>query len=386
MNFFRDFSRIDLAELESLIVDQIEESKELDYKREMDLTTREQKQELLKDVSALANTGGGYIVIGIEEEKGQPNSLWGMEENNRDELILQIQQILTSGLQPRLSNLEFSNLVDLKNGKYGFVIKVPKSFAAPHQVTQRGAFYGRHNKGTYKLDAFELKNKFTFQAAAFEKADEFVNRRLLAIKSEETHKKIEGGKVILHLVPLSFLDPVSVDLSKLAQSKDRFIPFYGHAGETQFNSLGYLHFSPGQGPSYTQIFRNGIVESVAKGIFEDPVKNNKLKYLPSCKFETELKKKISQYRKDLRFLGIELFPCIIYLRITEIKGSYLGVSKQIGLQKKLSYPYPDREIVFEPVFIEQKEDYEESLNSLFDQLWQSYGYPKNLNRDQSFNY
>lgn len=58
------------ADLERLVDDALEESLTLDYKASPSLS-RDGKhpEELCKDVSALANSAGGQLIYGIEEDK-----------------------------------------------------------------------------------------------------------------------------------------------------------------------------------------------------------------------------------------------------------------------------------------------------------------------------
>lgn len=48
-----------------------EEDNFVDYKRTIDITSDKFWLELTKDVSAFANTLGGYLVFGIDDEKSQ---------------------------------------------------------------------------------------------------------------------------------------------------------------------------------------------------------------------------------------------------------------------------------------------------------------------------
>ena len=57
--------------IQNLICGEIEESIRLDYKRDLDLSTRPKRAEAAKDVSALANTAGGRLVYGIDEDPGR---------------------------------------------------------------------------------------------------------------------------------------------------------------------------------------------------------------------------------------------------------------------------------------------------------------------------
>lgn len=62
-----------LADLEQLIKNEIQESLTLDYKASASLgRDNERRKELVKDVSAFANSAGGQIVYGIEEVECKP--------------------------------------------------------------------------------------------------------------------------------------------------------------------------------------------------------------------------------------------------------------------------------------------------------------------------
>ena len=58
------------AALRKLCDDRCPESNSLDFKRELPGNSDKDKQELLKDVCALANADGGDLVYGIEEVAG----------------------------------------------------------------------------------------------------------------------------------------------------------------------------------------------------------------------------------------------------------------------------------------------------------------------------
>jgi DNA-binding response OmpR family regulator len=51
------------------LVDAGTEQAGVDYKRELDLASKRQRAELARDMIAMANTGGGTIIIGVQEER-----------------------------------------------------------------------------------------------------------------------------------------------------------------------------------------------------------------------------------------------------------------------------------------------------------------------------
>jgi len=67
----------DLAESDilDLIVNGIEEGREIDYKEALKIGTDGEKKEFLADVSSFANASGGHVVLGVMEASGRPTSL-----------------------------------------------------------------------------------------------------------------------------------------------------------------------------------------------------------------------------------------------------------------------------------------------------------------------
>src|SRR5690242_9337971 len=83
------------ADLQRLIENGVPEDDHLDYKRQGNFDTTEGKKEFVKDVVSFANSGGGVIVYGVDEERvdgqpsGVPAALVGMDVPNEDALLRQ---------------------------------------------------------------------------------------------------------------------------------------------------------------------------------------------------------------------------------------------------------------------------------------------------------
>ena len=82
---------ITLSDIEKLIDEGIQEGKFIEYKRETYRLAaddrdfrKKQQEELLKDVSSFANTVGGHLILGVEEEKGVPINVCGIECDDPD--------------------------------------------------------------------------------------------------------------------------------------------------------------------------------------------------------------------------------------------------------------------------------------------------------------
>jgi predicted HTH transcriptional regulator len=109
------------ADLQRLVDEGLEESLTLDYKASPSLS-RDGKnpEELCKDVSALANSAGGQLIYGIEEDKaaGKPSKV---DEGVTDPKIPKkwIEQILNSKVQPRMDGVRIER-IDMQTGKFGY--------------------------------------------------------------------------------------------------------------------------------------------------------------------------------------------------------------------------------------------------------------------------
>src|SRR5262245_21148346 len=90
------------ADLQGLIDDEIQESLTLEYKASAALAKDSRaRDELCKDISALANSAGGQIVYGIEEEDRKPKKIDGGSDLTRE----WIEQVIDSKVQPRIEGL-----------------------------------------------------------------------------------------------------------------------------------------------------------------------------------------------------------------------------------------------------------------------------------------
>lgn len=79
------------------------ESKYLDFKRQFDTTTNEAWCEIIKDIIAMANSGGGIIVLGIEDDGTDA-------EMDRDPVL----KLDTAESRPRFQNTPVISLTKWK--------------------------------------------------------------------------------------------------------------------------------------------------------------------------------------------------------------------------------------------------------------------------------
>ncbi|MCW2218779.1 hypothetical protein M2232_002311 [Bradyrhizobium japonicum] len=146
------------ADLQRLVDEGLEESLTLDYKASPALT-RDGKgpDELCKDVSALANSAGGQIIYGIEEDKATAKPA-RVDDGVADAKITRewIEQVLNSKVQPRMDGVRIER-VDMGTGKYGYVINVEQSQNGPHQSPD-GKYYKRFNLQSVPMHDYEIRD------------------------------------------------------------------------------------------------------------------------------------------------------------------------------------------------------------------------------------
>src|ERR1700676_2776234 len=89
------------SDLLALIANAVPEGKGIDYKRDQIGSSDGDKRELLYDVSSFANSSGGHLIIGMDENAGVPTQLTGLS-GDPDAEVSRIEQIIRDGLRPSI--------------------------------------------------------------------------------------------------------------------------------------------------------------------------------------------------------------------------------------------------------------------------------------------
>src|SRR5450830_1024301 len=98
--------------LQRLCSEQCPESLTLGFKRLPPGKDSKNKNELLKDVCAMANSEGGDIVYGIGEgeEDGGASEIFPINGESEDDLLRRVGQVLDAGLEPRVIGLRLKTI------------------------------------------------------------------------------------------------------------------------------------------------------------------------------------------------------------------------------------------------------------------------------------
>lgn len=158
MDFFEK-TEYSIDDLTALINNEAEESVHLDFKAAGSLSKDDKKKaEIAKDVSAFANSDGGIIVYGIEEQEHKAHALSYIDGNTYTKEWLE--QVIQDNIQRRIEGLEIFPIRD--NGDITrsiYIVKIPRSSNTPHMSADK-CYYKRNNFRSVKMEEYEVRDLF----------------------------------------------------------------------------------------------------------------------------------------------------------------------------------------------------------------------------------
>lgn len=385
----RNLDRVTPADVLSLVSEKIPEGRYLDYKRDLPGRGSDAKKEFLADVTSFANAGGGAIVFGIAEEKdaagkntGIPDAIIGLADNI-DLETLRLEQWLQSGVEPRLPAHHFHR-IQTAPGVEVLVLVVTQSWFGPHMVaTANSRFYARNSAGKYPLDVAEIRSAFLQTEALPDRFRRFRDERVGLIASSETPVKLrDGGKVVLHVVPLALVGRAAlVDMQAWAKQPPRSLD--GSSWGSHFNADGHLGFvgddERGYG-GYLQLLRTGAVEAAI--VYDQKIE--RLSVMNIWHVEMQVAAGLKEYLPALERIGVEA-PVSVALSLVNVRG--FGLVKS-PLRGKGGHPVVTRDVVTLPDVLVERFDADPVafMRPVFDALWQTFGLPRSYCYDDEGNW
>lgn len=180
--FRKPVSQLSEADIQVLVENKEKESSVLEYKRELRGTDSE-KKELSKDVSAIANAEGGFLIIGVDEQDGRAASIVGMPKNiGRQPVEEWIESVLIANIRPKLVIKPKVIPLESDPERVLVVIHIPQSARRPHMVIADGknAYFRRHNFQSTYADEHEVRSMFLESKNVEDEMREFLADRHLA--------------------------------------------------------------------------------------------------------------------------------------------------------------------------------------------------------------
>jgi predicted HTH transcriptional regulator len=99
-------SSVTEAHLISLVSTGTGEALDLEFKAAPYGGSDDDKREFLKDITALANTSGGHVVIGIEDRGGTAAAVKAIMSPDADAEKLRLESLLLASVEPRLVGVQ----------------------------------------------------------------------------------------------------------------------------------------------------------------------------------------------------------------------------------------------------------------------------------------
>ncbi len=404
---YKLLAELDHNDIQRLIGE--EESKTLDFKQdaypEPDTANGQNKKEkkdknewrreLCKDISALANAEGGWIICGISEEDRKAVDIKGLGAGSDfDKELLRLEQVANSQIEPPIRGLRF-RAIDLPDpDKKGvIVIYVPRSPAAPHRSKLTWKFYLRRSSGVQDMNISEVRTAFNLSEAFDDRVRQFRRQRVEAINIIG-HDDVpillqDGHSIIVHLVPLTFADPSNnIDMSAFSSSNANLSQiFRDQLRRGRYNFDGYVIPISPSGRSYYQFFRTGAVEYVTQNKHHNyPEVDNVIhlgRIVQGCL------EGVSYSLQALAKLQVEP-PFVLMVSLLGLKGMYLAARDDEYYIRAL--PEERQRVTRNNLLISDVicEDYDQKaatlLHHVFDIIWNTAGYERCPYYDQDGNW
>jgi Putative DNA-binding domain len=277
----REFENVTYADLVQLKDNQVAEGFLYEYKLHTYGGSDDDKREALKDVSSFANSAGGHIVIGMDEQQGLPTDLAGIVVD-ADEEIRRLDNLFRDCIEPRIIGLRMRSIA-LQNERIAILIRVPNSWARPHRASYKNTrrYFVRNSAGAHEASVEELRAMFTAGMTIHEQARSFREVRTRLIESGQAPVPVHaGGRMILHIVPVAaFTGTLQIDMRTLPGSAQ--LPPLTKTGYNYTHNVdGFLTFGSVVENGYLQLFRNGAIETVAPGLLKPDRSGHPVCYAP----------------------------------------------------------------------------------------------------------
>ncbi|MBA7499437.1 hypothetical protein ES704_02181 [subsurface metagenome] len=325
---FRSKKLSDLQEqdLQRLVNDQVQERDTVEYKRDMYGNSDDDKREMLRDITSMANHHGGYIVVGIEEdEEGIPTRIDGIEAGNH---IERITNSCLDNIDRRIVGLGVED-ISLSNGRVVIVISIPESINAPHMVTYKGLnqFWKRHGRQKDKMTIDEIGEAFDKRLSNLNRLDRFLFTR----KAQILENIGNQTQMVISASPTFMRDEVIFDnqdnnLHQMILNPPRQLPRGRISCGQPYPTINGLradqstpYYNNPSFDEYIEVFSNGYIE------FGKLIENEHGIYI-SNGVEIPLIVNFMRFIESVYEQYLPLTPLVVSLSILNAKGIWLAVS------------------------------------------------------------
>lgn len=320
-------------DLQRLVNDQFQERDTVEYKRDMYGNSDADKREMLKDIASMANHRGGYLLIGIDEDKeGIPTNVGGIEPGNHVE---RIRSSCLDNIDKRIVGLEIKD-IPLSNGRVVIVVSIPESLNAPHMITHQGVnqFWKRHGRQKDKMTIDEIGEAFDRKLSNLNRLDRFLFTRKAQILENvggQTQMVIAASPAFLRNEVIfdnqdSKLRQMILNAPHLSCGQ----PYPTINGLKADRSIPY-HKSPSF-DQYIELFSNGYIE------FSKQIEQSEDGVYIASLVEIPLVVNFMQFIQDIYEQYLPLTPLVVNFSILNANGIWLAASNYPPEDSKVKWP------------------------------------------------
>jgi len=375
---------LEAADLRLLVEDQISECKTIDYKRTLPGRADSDRKEFLHDVASFANASGGHLVYGMKEEQGIATEILGLRDINTDQETARLEEMIRSGIRPRIYGIQIK-AISVQEGVWALILRIPKSWNPPHQVTFQSdmRFSARGQTGKYLMDVDELRSTLEVADAIGEKARNFRLERVAKVFAGETPSQVvEGGHIVLHFLPLSaFTGRTNLSFSRGNSNWPFEPPSFEGGGFSSRNCYEGYVFTSGHPKvdAYRLYFRSGAMEYVDFRPARLGENDRFACMLPSTVVERTIRRNLEHALKTAKTLELDP-PAFVSLSLTGVKGWTWAAGDRFFRE---AYLFDRDPILFSEHFVEGFDgDFEALHKAVVDPIWQTAGWEESVNFPQ----
>lgn len=374
----RDFEEIDESDIAQLIDAGASEGVRLDFKQQPYGDREADRKEFLKDVSAFANTAGGDLIIGLEEQDLVATAVLPISAEDAAKEAERLENLARDGLEPRIQMR--IRAVPVANG-YVIVCRVAPSWYPPHRVKayHSNRIYVRGSTGAVEASMDELRRLFLTPVNAREKVEKFVSMRLRLIGASELGVPLAGesDRLVVHVLSLNSLSDGSnvIDIQRAQAAGGYLAPIKATHYTSRINLDGFISFR-GQDAcyGYKQLFRHGAIEETRVNILSEQRSGDRI--LRISEVEADVINSVLNSIEALRYLQVAP-PLVIVATLQNVRGA-IPVTNANAVVPDLRPPVYANDISLPYAVIEEygaADSYDPMLRPLCDVLWNAAAEP-----------
>ena len=175
--FTKQLDALEGRDLDGLAGGQYAEGQTLEFKRSMYGRSDEAIREMLRDITSLANSESGVLIIGLAEDDEGRGMAW-VDVPDADTEATRIVDSCLANVSERIPGLR-SRAISVAGGRC-IVIVVPRSYRRPHMISFRGSgtdFWVRHDRQKSRMSIAEIRAALTATEDLTMRAESYLQTR-----------------------------------------------------------------------------------------------------------------------------------------------------------------------------------------------------------------